>query len=151
VNTRRLLGLILEKESYSGSMSELGCSRGLGTSSSPRYQPFDANPDQTTDRHSAASNRFCEIFDKLAPCPENPWRYSVQSHSRNERVTRNVALPPRSLLRHAPQARLKQLRPHPIAAIQHDRQIVYENIAKDKNREAVIARFLKTNRSVKVE
>jgi hypothetical protein len=35
------------------------------TSSSPRYQPFDANPDQTTDWHLAASNRFYEIFDEL--------------------------------------------------------------------------------------
>ena len=30
-----------------------------------------------------------------------------------ERVTRNAALPPHSLLRHAPQEQLKQLRPHP--------------------------------------
>jgi len=40
-------------------------------SSSPRYQPFDANPDQTTDRHLAASNRFCEIFDEFALYSEN--------------------------------------------------------------------------------
>ena len=35
----------------------------LRISSSLRYQPFNANPDQTTDWHLAASgNRFCEIL-----------------------------------------------------------------------------------------
>jgi hypothetical protein len=68
VNIRAFMGtrLILGKEPYSGSMSELACFRRLRTSSSPRYQPFDANPDQTTDWHLAASNRFCEIFDEFA-------------------------------------------------------------------------------------
>jgi hypothetical protein len=42
-----------------------GKSPRLRTNSSPRYQPFDANRDQTTDWHLAASNRFCEIFDEL--------------------------------------------------------------------------------------
>ena len=32
----------------------------------PRYQPFDANPDQASDWHLAAGNRFCEIFDEFA-------------------------------------------------------------------------------------
>jgi len=44
---------------------ELACFRRLRTSSSPRHQPFDANPDQTTDWHLAESNRFCGIFDEL--------------------------------------------------------------------------------------
>ena len=46
-------------------MSELACFRRLRTSPCSRYQPFDANPDQTTDWHLAESKRFCEIFDEL--------------------------------------------------------------------------------------
>ena len=46
-------------------MRKLACIRRLRTSSCPRYQPFDANPDQTTDWHLAEGKRFCEIFDEL--------------------------------------------------------------------------------------
>ena len=42
-----------------------GKSPRLRTSSSPRYQPFDANADETSHWHSAASGRFCETFDEL--------------------------------------------------------------------------------------
>jgi hypothetical protein len=65
MTTRAFMRTDPRKEPYSGSMSELACFRRLRTSSSPRYQPFDANPDQTTDWHLAESNRFCELFDEL--------------------------------------------------------------------------------------
>jgi hypothetical protein len=32
----------------------------------PEIPAFDANPDQTTDWHLAASNRFCEINELLS-------------------------------------------------------------------------------------
>jgi hypothetical protein len=65
------MGINPRKEPYSRSMTDSPCFPPLGTSSSPRYQPFDAKPDQTTDRHLAGSNRFCEIFDEFALYSEN--------------------------------------------------------------------------------
>jgi hypothetical protein len=53
-------------------MSELACLRWVENQFLREiYQPFDANPDQTTDCHLAASNRFCEIFDEFALYSEN--------------------------------------------------------------------------------
>ncbi len=93
-------------------MSELACFRRLRTSSCPRYQPFDANPDQTTDWHLAESNRFCEIFDELLST-QKMLEVIPPNHAVKIRVTRSAALRPRSLLRRAQRALLKQLRPHP--------------------------------------
>jgi hypothetical protein len=53
------------------------------------------------------SENWCRHGQKMFEViPPNP-------PGRNERVTRNVALPRRSLLRHAPREQQKQLRPHP--------------------------------------
>ena len=56
VNPTAFMGRILEKEPLFSPVENQFL---------PRYQLFDANPDQTTDWHLAASNRFCEIFDEL--------------------------------------------------------------------------------------
>jgi hypothetical protein len=55
--------------------------------------------------------QFCEIFDELLST-QKMLEVIPPIHARNERVTQNVALPPRSLLRRAQRAQLKQLRLH---------------------------------------
>ena len=68
---------ILKKQSYSGSMSESACVCWLRTSSSPRYQPFNRNPEQTADWQLAASNRFFDTFDHFALYQEDVCRGSA--------------------------------------------------------------------------